>query len=190
MLVATLTSIPPRFAQLPRVVAGLQAQGGARVVVTLPRQYRRFPGDHAVPDLSGGAEVLRPQEDLGPAAKILHAARALQGGQDLDLLYCDDDWAYGPGWVDAFRAARAAHPEAVLAGGATFGAARLKLSGPPIAQGFAGGVMIRPDWLDDIAMSPPPDIAWAVDDIWLSGALAARAEGSSTCRKRATWPHR
>ena len=171
MLVASLTSIPPRFAQLPRVVAGLRAQV-ARVVVTLPRHYRRFPGDHAVPALPG-AEVLRPDEDLGPAAKVLHAARMLRG-QDVDLLYCDDDWDYAPGWVEAFRTARAAHPEAVLAG-ATFGAERLKLSGPPIVQGFAG-VMIRPDWLDDAAMTPP-EVAWAVDDIWLSGAYARAGRG-------------
>ena len=164
--IISLASIPPRFAQLPRVVAGLQAQG-ARVLVTLPRTYRRFPGEHAVPNLPG-VEILRPEEDLGPAAKVLHAARMLRG-QDVDLLYCDDDWDYAPGWVDSFRKTRAAHPDAVLAG-ATFGAERMKLSGPPIAQGFAG-VMIRPDWLDDTAMSPP-EPAWAVDDIWLSGAFA------------------
>ncbi|WP_421701153.1 hypothetical protein [Aliiroseovarius sp.] len=164
--IVSLTSIPPRFAQLPRVVATLQAQG-AQVIVTLPRRYRRFPGDHAVPDLPG-AEVLRPDGDLGPAAKVVHAAQRLRG-QDVDLLYCDDDWDYAPGWVDAFRKARLAHPGAVLAG-ATFGAERLKLSGPPIVQGFAG-VMIQPDWLDDLAMTLP-EIAWAVDDIWLSGAFA------------------
>lgn len=165
-LVISLTSIPPRFGQLPRVVAGLRRQAD-RVIVTLPRRYRRFPGNHAVPDLPG-AELLRPAQDKGPAAKVLHAAQALRG-QAVELLYCDDDWDYAPGWADAFRAGRAQHPGAVLAG-ATFGADRLKLSGPPIAQGFAG-VMIRPDWLDDIAMCPP-DIAWAVDDIWLSAAFA------------------
>ena len=166
MIIVTLTSIPPRFAQLPGVVAALQAQG-VRVMVALPRRYRRFPGTHMVPDLPG-AELLRPDADLGPVAKVIHAAQALRG-QAVDLLYCDDDWAYAPGWVDAFRKARAAHPQAVLAG-SSFGAERLHLTGPPIVQGFAG-VMIRPDWLDDAAMAPPPE-AWAVDDIWLSGALA------------------
>lgn len=166
MLTVSLTSIPPRFAQLPRVVAALRAQAD-RVVVCLPRQYRRFPGRIKPPALPG-ADILWIDNDLGPACKVLPVARALRG-QDTDLLYCDDDWDYAPGWADAFRVGRAHHPAAVLAG-ASFGAERLQLAGPPIAQGFAG-VMIHPDWLDDIAMSPP-DCAWAVDDIWLSGTFA------------------
>ena len=41
-----------------------------------------------------------------------------------------------------------------------------------IAEGF-GGVLLRGAWLDDSARHLP-DLAWPVDDIWLSGALARR----------------
>lgn len=41
-----------------------------------------------------------------------------------------------------------------------------------IAEGF-GGVLFRADWLD-AAVRHPPAVAWPVDDIWLSGALARR----------------
>lgn len=164
MLVVSLTSIPPRFGQLPRVVANLLDQAD-RVIVTLPLEYRRFPGTHDIPDLPG-ADVLRPAVDHGPAAKVIHAAQALRG-KDVNLLYCDDDWAYSPGWAQKFLDRRAAHSGAVLAG-SIYGAERLRMSGPPVAQGFAG-VMIHPDWLDEAALNPPPE-AWGVDDIWLSGA--------------------
>ena len=34
-----------------------------------------------------------------------------------------------------------------------------------------GGVLVRPEWFDDAAFTVP-QVAWAVDDIWLSGAVA------------------
>ncbi len=172
-LVVSLTSIPPRFAQLPRVIAALRAQSlpPARILVTLPRHYRRFPGRHAAPALPG-AEILRPEHDAGPLAKVAEAARALRG-QACALLYCDDDWLYQPRWAERFVAAARARPDCVIAG-ACFGVRRLGLPGAPdtalIAQGFAG-VLIRPDWLDDAALTPPAG-AWAVDDIWLSAHYA------------------
>ncbi|MCI2400789.1 hypothetical protein [Aliiroseovarius subalbicans] len=170
MLVISLTSIPPRFAQLPRVIAALNAQTRPpdRIFLTLPKRYRRFPGSHAPPDIAG-VEVLRPDHDPGPAGKVLCVARLL-AGQPVDLLYCDDDWDYAPGWAQGFLDARVAQgPDTVLAG-ATFDGSRVGLPGVTIAQGFAG-VMIRPDHLDAIAQTPP-NAAWTVDDIWLSGSFA------------------
>ena len=38
-----------------------------------------------------------------------------------------------------------------------------------IGEGY-GGVMVRPDYFDDLAYGIPP-VVWAVDDIWLSGML-------------------
>ena len=43
MLVISLTAIPPRFDQLPRVLAALSTQGAARVVLVTPKRYARFP---------------------------------------------------------------------------------------------------------------------------------------------------
>ena len=92
-LVISLTSIPPRFGQLPRVIAALRAQTArARILLVLPSRYRRFPGHHAPPPLEG-VEILRPDQDPGPIAKLaLATQQARGGGQDCHLLYCDDDW--------------------------------------------------------------------------------------------------
>ncbi len=172
MLAISLTTIPPRFGQLPRVIAALRAQGvAARILLTVPRRYRRFPGEYRLPDLPG-VELLRPEADPGPIGKVALAARLLRG-QDCRLLYCDDDWLYAPGWARGFLDAARARPEAVLCASG-FSARRLDLPAPAgtthIAQGFAG-VLLRPDWLDDTALEPPPE-AWAVDDIWLSAQYA------------------
>ncbi len=174
-LVISLTSIPPRFGQLPRVVAALRAQTArARILLVLPRHYRRFPGHHVPPPLEG-VEILRPAEDAGPIAKLAPAVRLLrgEGRQGCHLLYCDDDWLNGPGWAQGFLDAARARPGAVIAA-SIFSARRLGLSSPAdspdIAQGFAG-VLLSPGWLDEAALAPPPE-AWAVDDIWLSAQYA------------------
>ena len=172
-LVVSLTTIPPRFGQLPKVVAALRAQRrpADQIILCLPETYRRFPGRHKLPELPG-VSVLRPHTDPGPVGKLTLAARTLRG-QDCQLLYCDDDWLYGPGWTWAFTQAARNTPEAVICASG-FSARRLGLTGAKgradIAQGFAG-VLLRPDWLDDTALAPPPE-AWAVDDIWLSAQYA------------------
>lgn len=149
--------------------------------MTLPRRYRRFPGIHAASDLQG-VDVLRPARDPGPAGKVTQAARLL-AGQDVDLLYCDDDWLPAPDWAAGFVASARARPGTVICAsgfdvhrlGLIPGPERPRGDGPgagfvDIAQGF-GGVLIRPDWLEDF--TPEAD-AWAVDDIALSAAFARK----------------
>jgi hypothetical protein len=166
MLVISLTSIPPRFGQLPGVLTALLAQGADQVALVLPRRFARFE-TAALPALPEGATRVETEADLGPAGKLLASARAFPGA---DVLACDDDWLYAPGWTDAFRAARAAHgPEAVIAG-ASWPTERIGRAGGTVAQGFAG-VMLAADLAARIP-APPPE-AWAVDDIWLSGHFAA-----------------
>lgn len=130
-----------------------QAQGGAFAPLSAT----------PLPALPVGVELLRTADDLGPAGKLLAPAAAFPNA---DILYCDDDWLYAPGWADAFRAARA--PGRVVAA-STWPVERIGRSGGTVAQGFAGvlvpaGVAAR--------IPPPPHEAWAVDDIWLSGWFA------------------
>ena len=159
MLVISLTAIPPRYGQLPRVLDALCAQGADRVVVVIPKTYRRFDAA-PLPALPHGVEVLRTAADIGPAGKLLAPAAAFPGA---DILCCDDDWLYGRGWADSFRAARA--PRRVVAA-STWPTERIGRGGGTIAQGFAG-VLVAAELAAQIP--PPPPDAWAVDDIWLSG---------------------
>lgn len=117
MYVISLSSIPSRFGDLPQVLTALQAQRRppAEIRLYIPHRYRRFPGyDGALPDVPRGVEIVRVDEDLGPATKVVFAAQDLRG-QDVDLLYCDDDRIYTPIWAETLLAARPAHPRAALA---------------------------------------------------------------------------
>ncbi|WP_204113187.1 glycosyltransferase family A protein [Shimia biformata] len=113
----SLTSIPTRFAYLPQTVASLLAQDPApdTVTVYLPRHYRRFPDyDGTLPDLPEGASVTVIEEDLGPATKLLPALAERRGTRS-EILFCDDDRIYPPGWSARFAKARRAHPDAAIA---------------------------------------------------------------------------
>jgi hypothetical protein len=116
VLIVTLSTIPPRFDRIGPTLQSILRQDNApdRVLLYIPKRYRRFPNwDGALPSVPDGVEIRRPQEDLGPATKILPAIRDFEG-QEVELLFCDDDRAYPPDWTARFLAARRAHPDSVL----------------------------------------------------------------------------
>lgn len=156
----TLTTIPPRLGGIVRVLEDLCAQGADGVVLALPDSWERFPSRHALPETPEGVTVLRCA-DLGPATKILPARAAFP---EAELIACDDDCVYGPGWLDALCA------EPGVRAGSVFEVARLKRRGGVVAQGFAG-LRVPPD----VALPPdvPAPVRW-VDDLWLSAWIAAQ----------------
>ncbi|MGA1269042.1 MAG: class I tRNA ligase family protein, partial [Gemmobacter sp.] len=117
MAVISLSSIPSRFAALERVLPALVAQdiGDVAIELYLPRRYRRFPDhDGTLPRVPPGVEIVRVDEDLGPATKILHAVERHRRA-DTPILYCDDDVLYAPGWARGLIEAQRAHPFAAVA---------------------------------------------------------------------------
>lgn len=116
-LVITLSSIPTRFDSLDQTLRSLCAQTAnvEAVVLYIPLAYRRFPEwDGVPPAVPAGVTVRRVEEDFGPATKILPAVRDY-AGQDVELLFCDDDKIYDPGWAARYVAARLDHPTACIA---------------------------------------------------------------------------
>jgi hypothetical protein len=115
-IVVTLTSIPPRFSNLPRKLAsiGRQTVRPDRVEVHLPRAYRRFPGERpSLPPLPDWVEVVETDIDLGPATKVLPAATRWRG-TETDLLLCDDDRLQDRHWLSRFVAGRAERPHDII----------------------------------------------------------------------------
>ena len=147
MAVISLSSIPSRFSALERVLPALVAQdiGDVAIELYLPRRYRRFPDhDGTLPRVPPGVEIVRVDEDLGPATKILHAVERHRSA-DTPILYCDDDVLYAPGWARGLIEAQRAHPfAAVAAAGMNLDALGLPL---PPASG-PRGILQRParDW--------------------------------------------
>ncbi|MGV0961457.1 MAG: glycosyltransferase [Limnohabitans sp.] len=215
MRVISLTSIPKRFGGLGPTLESLLAQGADEVRLYVPATYDRFPEwDGRLPKVPTGVNICRTDRDLGPATKILPAARDLRG-QAAQILFCDDDCIVAPGWANRLFSIQAQRPNEAVAVyvrpaegyvanpvkapgrrawqlpiryALAYRASRLahKLFGTPVGRrrpfvvpGYGevffgvGGVVVRPDFFDDIAFDIP-DVARPVDDVWLSANLARR----------------
>lgn len=224
--IISLTSIPSRFPSLGPTLSSLVAQGADEVRLYIPAAYRRFPAwDGCLPDVPDGVQIVRCAEDLGPATKVLPAVRDFQG-QDVQILFCDDDCRVPPGWARRLFACQASRPDEVVAvyvRGAyvprqqlpatplawqvpvewdvpyRFSRLMHKVLGTPVAHrrpfwraGYGdvffgvGGVVVRPTFFDAVAFDIP-DVAWLVDDIWLS-AMVARQGVRIYCPWRAAFP--
>ncbi|MEL7114156.1 MAG: glycosyltransferase family 2 protein [Pseudomonadota bacterium] len=145
-LVFTLSSVPPRFAKIGPVLESLAAQAVDRVLLYIPQSYRRFPDwDGTLPAVPSGIEIMRCPDDLGPATKVLPAARDFEG-QNVDILFADDDHIYGPGWAASFPPIKARHPNAVIAQGGWQ------------ADAYADSTMVRD-------LSPRAVRRWRVTDV-------------------------
>lgn len=117
MLIISLSSIPPRFPKIGETLGCLlnQTVKADRILLHIPQSYRRFPDwDGTLPQVPDGVDVVRVDKDYGPATKVLPAARAFRG-QDVDILFCDDDRIYPRDWAAVFVAARRDHPDACIA---------------------------------------------------------------------------
>ena len=203
-VVVSLSSIPPRFDDLRPTLDSLLAQDrpADAVLLWVPQAYRRFPGwDGRLPEVPDGVTILRCDQDVGPATKILPALRAY-AGQDVNILFCDDDRLYRPGFIAAMLAVMAERPGCCVAphgrhipaelGRPAYPShrrtrARVRIARPGEGElvggqwivrrsGYADllygycGAMLRPDFLPPEVFDIPP-VAWAVDDVWLSGNL-------------------
>ncbi|MEC3863138.1 glycosyltransferase family A protein [Mesobacterium sp. TK19101] len=122
MLVVSLSSIPSRFPYLPDTLNAIlrQTHRPDHIIVYIPKRYRRFPDyDGHLPDIPEGVEIRRPEDDLGPATKVLFAARDFSRTEEeartAQILFCDDDMIYQPDWIEGFMQARARRPEGVIA---------------------------------------------------------------------------
>ncbi|TKA94993.1 glycosyltransferase family 2 protein [Cereibacter changlensis] len=110
--IITLSSIPPRFDFIRPTLEAMLSQTvpASEVRLYIPTSYRRFPAwDGKLPDVPPGV-VIKRCEDLGPATKVLPACRDL-AGQDVDILFGDDDKKYDLEWHGRFKACRSEHPD-------------------------------------------------------------------------------
>jgi hypothetical protein len=115
--IISLSSIPPRFDLIGPTLETLVAQRGVDAVeLYIPRTYRRFAEyDGRLPAVPRGVTLLRPEQDLGPASKVLHAVDRHRGTADAQILFCDDDRNYAPGWAEALFDEQARRPGEAVA---------------------------------------------------------------------------
>lgn len=103
--IISLSTIPPRFDQLEPTLRALLAQKDPAdaIEINIPQRYRRFPHwDGTLPVVPAGVTLCRVDDDLGPASKILPTVQRYRG-QDVDVVFCDDDKCYDPDWLARFK---------------------------------------------------------------------------------------
>ena len=116
--VITLSTIPPRFSKLGPALKSLIGQTSRPEAVELyiPQSYRRFPQwGGGLPEVPDGVKIVRVEEDFGPASKVLPAARAWRG-QQVELIYVDDDRVLDRNWARLALGLRKQHAGAVICG--------------------------------------------------------------------------
>ena len=119
MLIISLSAIPARFPKIGPILDSLVNQTAQvdKILLYIPNSYRRFPDwDGSLPDVPKGVEIRRTNDDFGPATKVLCAAKEFRD-TDCDILFCDDDHIYAPGWAQSFLDLKPKHPGCVIAQG-------------------------------------------------------------------------
>jgi hypothetical protein len=117
MAIISLTTVPPRFAALPEVLASLLSQSHVieEIRVYIPKTYRRFPQwSGEVPQIPPQVRLIQVEEDFGPASKVLHAVKDLKG-TSTPILFCDDDRIYPIGWAEGLLQAHKEKPSCCVA---------------------------------------------------------------------------
>lgn len=114
--IISLSTIPSRFQFLEKTLTSLLAQDlkAQEVRLYIPKTYRRFPDwDGTLPKVPAGVTICRCEQDYGPATKVLPAAHDLKG-QNVDILFCDDDKIYDHGWHRRFKTDAEAKPNTCI----------------------------------------------------------------------------
>lgn len=162
-IVASLTTIPPRFALCRKTLDSLIPQVD-RIYLSIPESYARFPGAVQLPEFlaePGYSKVSVVRcPDSGPATKYLGALGQIP--EDAWIFVCDDDQEYHPELI-----ARSA--AALKAPGAYqnhYRHIQNKTSGGLI-HGYVGVIFHR-SCLRELPEFPLPPAARYVDDQWMS----------------------
>ncbi len=115
--IISLSTIPSRFPLVRNTLDCLVDQSAQvdEIWLVIPRHYRRFPDwDGSLPDVPKGVRIVRTDEDIGPATKVLAAAEILRG-QDCSILFCDDDQFYHRTWAEGLYLAHEADKSRAVA---------------------------------------------------------------------------
>ena len=197
-VIVSLTTTPGRIEYLNATIDSIKCQSITpdTIEINIPFEYRkRSLGRFDLTAIPSEIDVYRC-DDYGPATKIIPTLQRYKG-QDVCIIYCDDDRLYHPNWIERLLKTHDAHPYACVAEEIiqiknrfltriylnslsyrlrrtfSFGLWKPRRNDPSqgeIVEGF-GGVLVRPEFFDD-QVSQIPDEFVMVDDIWISAMLA------------------
>jgi hypothetical protein len=115
--VISLTTIPPRMAKIGPTLESLVRQTAKidEVMLWIPNSYRRAKfSTFTLPQVPEGVSIHRAELDYGPATKILPALSRFKG-EDVRIIYCDDDRVYNRDWAERMIDFADRHPGECIA---------------------------------------------------------------------------
>lgn len=147
-VVCNLTSIPPRFKHLQKIVDNLsQHEIFDEIVVHVPRKYNRFSSSTSPPKLKC-ARINMVDEDYGAGTRIVY-------GEGDVVVYCDDDTYYDPKSSRKLLSKLKEHDCVVSGSGFNFKKyligdfSKIEGESVQVVEGY-GMVMLKKEWVDKI----------------------------------------
>jgi len=195
-----LTTIPTRLEYLPIFLSAIKKQTVQpdKIILFVPKKYNKRKFEDIDIKKIPKEFCIERCIDYGPATKILPGIEKFKG-QDIRLIFCDDDRIYSSNWLERLIDFSNKHPNSCIADEVTSVDALLHLwrygftkkgfsyrikrffslgiwkpknfnnVKPNIIHGF-GGVVVKPFFFKNDTFDIP-ELAWPNDDIWLSAHL-------------------
>lgn len=123
-VIISLSTIPSRFDKIGPTLESLLAQSAKidEIRLYIPKSYLRF-SDYdgvALPVIPNGITLIRPDQDDGPASKVIHCLVDPKLDPEGQIIFCDDDRIYDKDWAQKRLDQSAEHPECAITGSGLF----------------------------------------------------------------------
>lgn len=123
-VIISLSTIPSRFDKIGLTLESLLDQTARidEIRLYVPKSYLRFPDYDgvALPDIPPGIKLYRPDQDDGPASKVIHCLVDPTLPADTQIIFCDDDRIYDNDWAQMRLDQSAQHPDCAITGSGLF----------------------------------------------------------------------
>lgn len=190
-LIVSFTTIPGRIEHIQKTIDSIleQSRKPDRICLAIPNQCRRQKRrDYVIPEYLTKLDslvILREEQDTGPSMKLLPALRYVQDS-DAVIVTVDDDHVYQEQFLETLAGYSEKYPECALGFNGwnvdplinenRYEFIDKSLQAPVHADVLEGyrGVLYRKRFFTDEVFDYRgyPNIAYRVDDVWLSAHLA------------------
>lgn len=123
-VIISLSTIPSRFDKIGPTLESLLAQSAKvdEIRLYIPKSYLRFSDydGNALPVIPNGITLIRPDQDDGPASKVIHCLVDPNLDPESQIIFCDDDRIYDKDWAQKRLDQSAEHPECAITGSGLF----------------------------------------------------------------------
>ncbi len=123
-VIISLSTIPSRFDKIGPTLESLLQQSAKidEIRLYIPKSYLRFPDYDGteLPQIPDGVQLFRPDQDDGPASKVINCLMDPTLDPETHIIFCDDDRIYDKDWAQKRLDQSARHPDCAITGSGLF----------------------------------------------------------------------